>query len=170
MHLAGDWRTLEKTLSRNMATLQTYIQKWRIKLMETKTVSSVFHLTNWEAKRELSVELNGKLLPFSDTSKYLGIALNRSLTYRRHLRKKLIRRIAGTTWGAGASVLRTATPALVYTTAEYCAAVWCRSAHTRLIDPVINNALRIVTGWLLPTPTDYLTVLAPSTITCRASS
>ena len=48
----------------------------------------------------------------------------------------------------------------MYSTAEYCAPVWCRSAHTRLIDPVFNTALRIVTGCLLPTPTDYLTVLA----------
>ena len=132
-------------------------------------MSSVFHLTNREAKRELSVELNGKPLPFSNTPNYLGITLDRFLTYRRHLeslRKKLstrvsiIRRLAGTTWGAGTSVLRTATLALVYSTAEYCAPVWCRSAHTRLIDPVIYNALCIVTGGLLPTLTDYLTVLA----------
>ena len=50
--------------------------------------------------------------------------------------------------------------ALVYLIAAYCAPVWCRSALTRLIDPVINNALRIVTGCLLRTPMDYLTVLA----------
>ena len=169
VHIARDRRTLEKILSQDMATLQTYLQKWRLKLSETKTVSSLFHLNNREAKRELSVKLNGKLLPFSNTPKYVGITLDRSLTYRRHLeslRKKLstrvslIRRLAGTTWGAGASVLRTATLALVHSTAEYCAPVWCRSAHTRLIDPFINNALRIATGGLHPTPTDYLTVLA----------
>ena len=55
---------------------------------------------------------------------------------------------------------RAATLALVYSTAEYCAPVWCRSAHTRLIGPVVNNALRIVTGCLLPTPKDYVTILA----------
>ena len=168
-HIAGDWRTLEKTLCQDMATLQTHHQKWRLKLSETKTVSSVFHPANREAKRELSVEMNGKPLPFSNTPKYLGITLDRSLTHRRHLesfsqklstRVSLIRRLAGTNWGADASVLRTATLALVYSAAEYCAPVWCRSAHTRLIDPVINNALRIVTGCLLPTSTDYLTVLA----------
>ena len=49
---------------------------------------------------------------------------------------------------------------LVYSTAEYCAPVWCRSAHTRLIDSVLNDALRIVTGCLRPTPTDYLPVLS----------
>ena len=49
---------------------------------------------------------------------------------------------------------------LVYSTAEYCAPVWCRSAHTRLIDSVLNDALRIVTGCLRPAPTDYLPVLS----------
>ena len=49
---------------------------------------------------------------------------------------------------------------MIYFTAEYCAPVWCRSAHTRLIDSVLNNALRIVPGCLRPTPTDYLPVLA----------
>ena len=95
--------------------------------------------------------------------------MDRSLTYRRHLeslRKKLtsrvalLRRIAGSGWGAGATTLRTATLALVHSTAEYCAPVWCRSAHTRLIDPTINDALRIVTGCLRPTPADNLPILA----------
>ena len=58
-------------------------------------------------------------------------------------------------WGAGAKTLRTAALSLVYSTAEYCAPVWCRSAHTRLIDSVLNDALRSVTGCLRPTPTDY---------------
>ena len=49
---------------------------------------------------------------------------------------------------------------LVYSTAEYCAPVWCRSTHTRLIDSILNDALRIVTGCLRPTPTEDLPVLA----------
>jgi len=50
--------------------------------------------------------------------------------------------------------------ALVHSTAEYCAPVWCRSAHTCLIDPTINGALRIATGCLCPTPVDNLPILA----------
>ena len=37
---------------------------------------------------------------------------------------------------------------------------WCRSAYTCLIDSVLNDALRIVTGCLRPTPTDHLPVLS----------
>ena len=66
----------------------------------------------------------------------------------------------GSGWGEGAKTLRIATLSLVYSTAEYCAPVWCRSAHTRLIDNVLNGALRIVTGYLRPTPTDHLPVLS----------
>jgi len=53
-------------------------------------------------------------------------------------------------------MLRTATLALVHSTAEYCSPVWCRSAHTHLI----NDALRIVTGCLRPAPADNLPILA----------
>ena len=35
-----------------------------------------------------------------------------------------------------------------------------RSAHIRLINSVLNNALRIVTGCLRPTPTGHLPVLS----------
>ena len=82
------------------------------------------------------------------------------------LRKKLssrvtpLRRLVGSGWSAGAKTLRIATLSLVYSAAEYCAPVWCRSAHTRLIDNVLNDAMRIVTGRLRPTPTDHLPVLS----------
>ena len=66
----------------------------------------------------------------------------------------------GSGWGAGAKTLRIAILSLVYSTAEYCAPVWCRSAHTRLIDSVLNEALHIVTGCLRLTPTDHLPVLS----------
>jgi len=150
-----------------MATPGEYLQTWKLKLSITKTVSGVFYLNNKEAKRELKVSFNNETLPFSSERKYLGVTLDKLLTYRRHLeslRKKLtsrvalLRRFAGSGRGAGATTLRTAT--LGHSTAEYCAHVWCCSAHTRLADPTINDALRIVTGCLRPTPADNLPILA----------
>ena len=66
----------------------------------------------------------------------------------------------GLGWGTGAKTLRIATLSLFYSTAEYCAPIWCRSAHTRLIDSVLNDALCIVTGCLRPLSTDHLPVLS----------
>ena len=58
-----------------------------------------------------------------------------------------------------------ATLALIHSAAEYCAPVSSRSVHTRLIDKPINDALRLVTGCLRPTPTDNLFVLSGVTPT-----
>jgi len=69
------------------------------------------------------------------------------------------RRFAGCGWGAGAITLRTATLALVHSTTEYCALARCLT-HTRPIDPAINDALRIVTGCLRPTPAENLPIVA----------
>ena len=169
LHSSGNWKDLEGTLSQHMSTLSAYLQAWRLKLIHTKTVTAAFHLNNREAKRELKVYNNGRLLPFCLNPTYIGVKLDRSLTFRHHLvalRKKLssrvtlLRRLVGSGWGAGAKTLRIATLSLVYSTAEYCAPVWCCSAHTLLIDNVLNDALRMVTGCLRPTPTDHLPVLS----------
>ena len=134
---------LEGTLSQDMFTLSTYLQTWRLKLSHTKTVTAAFHLNNQEVKRELKVYNNGRLLPFCPTPTYLGVKLDRSLTFRHHLvalhkklssRVTLLRRLVSSGWGAGAKTLRMVMliSSLVYSTAEYCAPVWCHSAHTRL--------------------------------------
>ena len=169
LHSFGNWKDLEGTLSQDMSTLSAYLQTWRLKLSHTKTVTAAFHLNNREAKRDLKVYNNDRLLSFCPTPTYLGVKLDRSLTFRHHLvalRKKLsscvtlLRRLSGSGWGAGAKTLPIATLSLVYSTVEHCASVWCRSAHTRLIDSVLNDALRIVTGCLRPTPTDHLPVIS----------
>jgi len=50
-------------------------------------------------------------------------------------RVALLMQLADSGWGAaGATMLQTATLALVHSTAEYCAPVCCHSVHTRLID------------------------------------
>ena len=163
------WANIEKDLSKDMDIISTYLRNWRLRLSEGKTVSAAFHLHNKEAKRELDIRVNNRRLAFQSTPTYLGVKLDRSLTYRQHLaglrdkvtaRGALIRRLAGTGWGASVSTLRTATLALVYAPAEYCAPVWSRSAHTHLVDTSLNNSLRTITGCLRPTPVEQLPVLA----------
>ena len=106
LHSSGNWKDLEGTLSQDMSTLSAYLQTWRLKLSHTKTVTAAFQLNNREAKRELKVYNNGRLLPFCPTPTYLGVKLDRSLTFRHHLvalRKKTIiaRHTAEATRGLG---------------------------------------------------------------------
>ena len=137
--------------------------------MLKKTVSSCFHLTNCMAKHQMEVSCGGNTIPTTSNPKYLGVTLDRSLTYTKHLsqlsmkvnaRCNLLRRLAGTKWGAHFYVLQTSTTALAFAPAEYCSPVWCRSAHTHRLDAALNNGLRLVSGCIRSTPTFMLPVVS----------
>ena len=132
-------------------------------------VSTVFHLNNKEGKRELDVYIDTRRLNFQPATTYLGVKLDRTLSFRQHLaglRDKvvtssaLIRKIVGTGWGANPSTLCTSALALVYAPAECCAPTWSRSRQTCLLDVSLNWILCIITGCLQPTSVEQLSVLA----------
>jgi len=109
METGREWK------SKDMATVGEYLQKLSA-TKTTKNVLTAFHFNNKEVKRELKVSFNNETLPFCYEPKYLRVTLDRSFTYRRDLeilRKKLtsrvalLRQLAGSGWGAGATTLRT---------------------------------------------------------------
>jgi len=149
--------------------MKKYFNSWYLRMNTTKSVSTVFHLNNREAHRRLKINIDGTALPTEENPKYLGVTLDRQLTYKRHLegvsrkigkRNCILRKLAGTTWGASQTLLRTSSLALCYSVAEYCAPVWTRSAHTSLVDVKLRDSMRIVTGCLKPTPVQWLTVMS----------
>ena len=163
------WKEMEEGLNKDMTILVDYLRKWRLQLSVGKTVSAAYHLNNREAKRELDVFVDNKRLVCQQAPKYLGVRLDRMLNFKQHLeevagkvtsRVALIRRLAGTTWGASAKTLRISTQALVFPAAEYCAPVWSRSPHVKKVDVAINSSLRTISGCLKPTPVFQLPVLA----------
>ena len=90
-------------------------------------MTAAFCLHNREAKRELKVKDNGKILPFFPVRTYLGVKLDRALTYhhlealRKNLSTRVLlpRRLTVSEWGAGAKTLRTAAFSLIYSIADY---------------------------------------------------
>ena len=118
----------------------------------------------------LNVYVGGRPLPLAPVLTYLGVKIYLSLTYHYHhleslkmkvaSRVALIRKLAGTTWGADAATLRISVLSLVFSTAEYRTPMWCRSSYTQMLDSELNHAMHIITGCLKNTPTPILYFLA----------
>ena len=172
------WSEVEEVLSLDMQRIAEYLSAWRLKLSTAKTTCTAFHLNNRESSCKLAVTVNGTTIPYTQTPTYLGVTLDRQLTFRQHLDglcgkvralNCLLRLLAGSTWGAHASVLRTSALGLVYSAVEYAAPAWCHSTHTKKLDVALNDAMRIISGCLKPTCRELLPVLSgiPPAHLCR---
>ena len=158
---AGDFNTIEARLSNALNTLTDYYAQNSLNANPAKTQVCAFHLNNHKADAKLNVTWNGQLLENDRYPVYLGVTLDRTLSYNEHTRKlkakvatrnNLLSKLANSNWGADPSTLRSTALALCYSTAEYCSPVWSKSCHAKKVDPELNNACRTITGNLRPTP------------------
>jgi len=113
---------------------------------------------------------------------YLGVTLDRTLSYRYHLtktagklqnRNNLLMKLAGSFWGANANTLRSSALALCYSVAEYCCPVWQRSTHVSLVDAQLHSSMRLIFGTVRSTPLPWLPILTniePPALRCRAAT
>ena len=139
-------------------------------LLSQKMATTIpFHLNTKEAGEELVVHITDRTLPPCANPRYLGVTLDRTLSFKQHVsnictklsaRNSIICRLCGTTWGAFAATLRTVMQAIVITPAEYCAPTWERSSHCRKLDTCLNTVFWTISGCLQATPVDNLPVLA----------
>jgi len=75
------------SLSSDMVWMSHFCRQWRLEPSASRTISSVFHLHNTSATCKLSVYLDGQHLWYECHPTYLGVTLNRTLSYREHLIK-----------------------------------------------------------------------------------
>lgn len=156
-------------LTKDLKIMSDYFYKWRLNPNPSKTEVCAFHLYNRQADRELQVQFNNTIVNHNLSPKYLGVTLDRSLTFKKHLenlqkkvrsRINLLHKLAGTGWGSDAHTLRIAYLALVYSTAEYCSSAWLNSNHVKKIDVQLNSVMRVISGALKSTPLGWLPVLS----------
>jgi len=72
---AKDLIMAEGILNQDFINLQYYFTKWHLTLNPNKTVAISLHLNNREVQRELQINIG-------ESPKFLGVRINRSLTFK----------------------------------------------------------------------------------------
>ena len=76
------WEKVEETLNQDIQSLSEYLSRWCLKLSTAKATTTAFHLNNRDTHQQLDVVVNGAPLRNNNTPVYLGVTLDRSLTYK----------------------------------------------------------------------------------------
>jgi len=77
----------ETILEEDVKILFDYYSSWRLNPNPSKTEVSIFHLNNKLANKIPKVRFNDVLFQYNPNPKYLGVYLDRSLTFSHHLQK-----------------------------------------------------------------------------------
>jgi len=73
--------TASTNLQHHLNQFETWLKQWRIEANENKST----HVTSLKRKTYPSVTLNGQHIPQEETAKYLGLHLDRRLTWQKHI-------------------------------------------------------------------------------------
>ena len=153
--------TANYIMQQALSTIENWADQWLVKVNPTKTKYTIFSLSTKELKANL--KFNEQSLQKEDHPTYLGATLDKRLTWKPQIQKTevqakgrlgLMKKLAGTTWGANATTLKKLYTGRVRPVLEYSMAAWGTTAKTNFdrMSRVQNQALRIVTGGMKSSP------------------
>ena len=140
-------------MQKAMNLTSDWAKEWLVMINRTKTEATCFSLS--PKREEFILQINGQEIHQQDTPTYLGVKLDRKLTWSPHistmhskgLRKMaLMKKLAGTKWGANMKILTQVYTATVRPHMEYASSAWSSAAKTNLdqLTKTQNAGLRII--------------------------
>ena len=140
--------------------LTNWAKKWCLTINRDKSSATLFTLST---QKPAKLTLGNQPLPYQDVQTYLGVTLDRRLTWAEQIkkaetkaRKKLgiMRKLSGTTWGANEGTLKQVYQGTVRPHLEHGSSSFMTAAQTHLstLEKVQNQGLRIITGAMRSTP------------------
>ena len=138
-----------------------WTEDWGLKINTDKTASTLFTLSTKPEKPVIT--LNNKTLPISDNPTFLGLTFDKRLTWKNHIsqtctratkKMSIMKKLAGTTWGANSNILKQLYTGAIRPIIEYASPAWASAAknNTTILDKVQNQSLRLVLGGMRSTP------------------
>ncbi|GFR95478.1 RNA-directed DNA polymerase from mobile element jockey [Elysia marginata] len=142
-----------------LTLLEQWTDDWAMTVNAAKTTYSIFSLSTKIPNLRLTT--NNSLLEKENYPKYLGVTLDPRLTWCKQIetvqknavrRTLLLKKLAGTSWGADMKLLKKTYVGYVRPVMEYGIAAWGTASNFQKIERVQNHSFRIMTGGIKSTP------------------
>lgn len=174
-HTSRALRTSSRLLQNTIKKLEDWARAVGLKFSPEK--SEVVHfwrnIRGGAARDYPTLRLYNKEIPTKETTKFLGIVLDRALTFEPHILSlkgetsralNILRVVSGVSYGADRKTLLRLYWAICKSKLDYGSQVYSSAGTSTLkkLDPVHNEALRICTGAFRSSPTPSLQVEAGS--------
>ena len=150
--------------------LNSWTEKWCVAVNKDKSSTTLFTLS--PKQKASTITLGGTPPKEDEETTYLGMTFNKRHTWKQHIAKAeakgrrrlaILRKLAGTTWGASEKIINTVYQGTVRPHLEYGSTAWSTTAKTnqQALDKVQNQALGLITGSKSITEMERLTGVQP---------
>jgi ribonuclease HI len=164
----GQEHKLSKIMHEALSTLSNWCKENAMTINTEKTFYQIFTLRHKQPT--ISLQINNKPVVKTHVAKYLGMYLDRKLTWRNHVQKtaekfkeklSVLKRLAGSKWGSSRSILNATYKAYIKPILQYgCEAlITATPATLDKLEVMQNQALRLITGAVKSTPPTPMQVL-----------
>ena len=173
------------TVQEALDNISTWSHRWKMQISASKSETILFTPDSHQANLKPNLLLDGVSLSFNPNPTFLGVTLDRSLSFKAHAKKllaklrkrnQITKALAGTSWGLSKEDLRIVASALSLSCVSYCAAAWMPStcpSTLQSIQACVNEAARTITGCCRGSPQDLTLVeadLVPVHTTCKIAT
>ena len=138
-----------------------WANSWALNINKSKTVSTLFSLST--SKENVKLTLDNHPVPQVETPTFLGTTLDSRLSWKAHIettekraykKLSLMKKLAGTRWGANGKILGQVYTGAIRPIMEYASTSWITASKTNKskLDKVQNTGLRTILGAMKTTP------------------
>ena len=150
-------------------SIQRWCCRWGVQISPAKSASLVFSQRPRHNTPHIPLNLNGENIPQVNNFKYLGLTLDRRLTFNAHIadlkqrcsrRINILKCIAGREWGADRRTLLHLYTTLIRPILDFNAFLFGNISQTQSnkLESIQNSALRVAIGALRTTPIKNLNI------------
>ena len=158
----------EKLAQNGVNTVVVWSREWKLNLNGKKSESALFSMSHADKYILPNIQIDGNVIPNSKFPRFLGVTLDRTLTFSKHVenitarvakKSNILRAVAHSTWGWRKEDLKRVYLSHIRSVIDYAGSSWqpwLSNTNIKVLETAQNRCLRQITTQALSAPVEAL--------------